>query len=119
MAAVGAFLRSHGLVVAAFYASNVEMYLLRDDGGKVFYRNLSALPIDGQSVLVRSVFRGFGPGGFGPGGFGGVPGYPARGPGVPGSGLDGRLQIDPIGDLLAAVQRGEIGSYADLVARAK
>ena len=119
LATVGAFLRSQGLVVTAFYASNVEMYLLRnDDGGRTFYRNLSALPINGQSVLVRSVFRGVGHGG--PGGpFGGGGGYPVTGPGAAGTGLDGRLQADPISGLLAAVQRGEIASYADLVARVK
>ena len=114
LAAIGAYLRAHGLVVSSFYASNVEMYLLRDDGGKVFYRNLAALPINGQSVLVRSVF-----GGFGFGGRAGAGGYPGAGPGVTGGRLVGQLQIDPIGELLAAVQRGEIGSYADLVARVK
>ena len=77
LAGVGTFLRHHGLTVAVFYASNVEMYLFRGDGWKTFYRNLSSLPIDSRSVLVRSVFPGFGPGY--PGG-----GYP--GAGYPGGG---------------------------------
>ena len=62
LAGIGTFLRQHGLTVAVFYASNVEMYLFRGDGWKTFYRNLSSLPIDGRSVLVRSIFPGFGPG---------------------------------------------------------
>ncbi len=62
LAGVGTFLRDHGLTVAVFYASNVEMYLFRGDGWKTFYQNLSSLPTDGRSALVRSVFPGFGPG---------------------------------------------------------
>lgn len=117
LAAVGEFLRGHGLVVAAFYASNVEMYLFRNDGWGTFARNLSALPITGQSVMVRSVFGGFGPGG--PGGRVGGYTIPRPGSGASGTRLDGQLQLDPIGDLLAAVRRGAVASYADLVARPK
>jgi hypothetical protein len=117
LAAVGGYLREHGLVVTAFYASNVEQYLFRGDGWETFARNLSALPINGRSVLVRSVFSGFGQGW--PGGSSTVPGPGPGGLGAPGARLDGQIQLDPIGDLLAAVRRGAVGSYADLVARPK
>jgi hypothetical protein len=118
---VGTFLRNHGLTVAVFYASNVEMYLFRGDGWKTFYRNLSSLPIDGRSALVRSVFPGFGPGY--PGGRSGYPGgasgYPGSAPGALGTGVIGVLWVDPIGPLLADVKRGTVTGYADLLARMK
>jgi hypothetical protein len=120
LAGVGTFLRDHGLTVAVFYASNVEMYLFRGDGWKTFYQNLSSLPIDGQSALVRSVFPGFGPGD--PGGRsgyqGGGVGYPGAGP-APGTGVIGMLWVDPIKPLLADVKRGTITGYGDLLARMK
>jgi hypothetical protein len=121
LAGVGSFLREHRLTVAVFYASNVEMYLYRGDGWKTFYRNLSSLPIDGRSVLVRSIFRGFGPG-YPGGGFGypgGGFGYPGTGAGSPGTGLNGVLWADPIEPLLADVKRGHITDYRSLLARMK
>lgn len=111
---VGAYLRGHGLTVTAFYASNVEMYLLRTEEGRAFYGNLAALPINGQSVLIRSVFPfgWMGPGG-GRAGLGGAPA------GAPGPGTPGRLHLDPLGDLVGAAQRGDIVTYGDLLARVK
>ncbi len=121
LARVGTFLRDHGLTVAVFYASNVEMYLFRGDGWKTFYQNLSSLPVDGRSALVRSVFQGFGPGY--PGGRSGYPGsgfgYPGTGPGAPGAGVPGVLWVDPIEPLLADVKNGAIAGYGDLLARMK
>jgi hypothetical protein len=95
---VAAQLTERRLTVTAFYASNVEFYLFRSDGWSRFYGNLAALPVDGRSVLVRSIFRGFGMG-------------------YPGTGMAGRLQLDPIEDLVRAFRQGEISSYADLLAR--
>ena len=114
LTAVGGFLRERKLTVAVFYASNVEMYLFRNDGWRRFVRNLASLPISRDSVVVRSAFRGFGMG------------YPAVGlpdpgrvPGAPVTGAEGRLWLDPIGSLLAAAQRGEVTGYGDLLARMK
>jgi hypothetical protein len=115
LVAVGAYLREHGLTVAAFYASNVEMYLFRNENWQTFYRSLGAMPITSDSVLVRSVFRGFGGGGFP----GAGPGAPPGVPGTPGTGLGEQIRLDPIGTLVAAVRRGTVTGYADLVARAK
>jgi hypothetical protein len=113
--AVAAFLRGHGLVVSAFYASTVEMSLLRAGGAKALYRNLSGLPIDGQSVLIRSVSRLFGSGGRR------TPGAdaPVAAPGALDPRVDNQLQLDPLDDLLADAKRGEIRSYMDLLAREK
>jgi hypothetical protein len=126
LAGIGTWLRKHGLTVAVFYASNVEMYLFRGDGWKTFYGNLSSLPIDRRSVLVRSIFAGFGPGypgggslGTGYGYPGGGFGYAGAGPGAPGPGVNGALWADPIGPLLADVTRGGIAGYRDLLARMK
>jgi len=121
LAGVGRLLRDHGLTVAVFYASNVEMYLFRRDGWKTFYQNLSSLPIDGRSALVRSVFQGFGSGY--PGGLAGYPGggigSPGAGPGAPGTSVNGVLWADPIGPMLADIKRGAITDYRGLLARMK
>jgi hypothetical protein len=110
---VGGFLRGRGLTVAVFYASNVEMYLFRGDAWKAFYKNLSSLPIDGSSIVVRSVFQGFGRGFFG-GGFGPPGGVP---PGSVTGGPPGELWADGIESLLADVKGGAVASYGDLLAR--
>jgi hypothetical protein len=112
---VGSFLRAHGLTVAVFYASNVEMYLFRGEGWKKFYSNVSSLPIDARSILVRSVFAGFGRSFFGGGG--GAPGSGAGPPG-PWPGMRGGvLWPDPIEPLLADVARGDVSTYGELLAR--
>ena len=98
--AVAASLRARGLTVTAFYTSNVEVYLFRRGDWRAFYANLAALPLDRQSVLVRSVFRGFGMSG-------------------PGSGMDGRLLLDSTRNLVAAFRRGEITNYGDLLVRSR
>ena len=120
LVAVGAYLRGHGLIVAAFYASNVEMYLFRNDNWKTFYRSLGELPITSDSVLVRSVFSGFGPGvpGAGRGSPPAVPGASGAGLGSFGLGLGEQIRLDPIGALVSAVRRGTVTSHADLIARA-
>ena len=57
--AVGAYLRQHGMVVSAFYASNVEQYLQRDGLWSAFCANAATLPVDARSVLIRSTRGGF------------------------------------------------------------
>lgn len=56
LATIADLIRQRGDRVSAFYISNVETYL---DGGKYsqFVKNLDRLPIDGRSVLIRSIFR--------------------------------------------------------------
>src|SRR5262245_34406232 len=44
--------------VSAFYISNVEFYLARDGRYARYLENLSHLPHDSRSVLIRSVFGG-------------------------------------------------------------
>jgi hypothetical protein len=103
---VGRYLAGRGLTATVSYTSNVEMYLFRTDDWQGFYDNVAALPVDHASVLVRSVFGGFG-------------GFSPAGPDNTGGGRLGTLQIDRIEELVAAFRRGEISSYQDVIARSK
>ncbi len=55
--AIGDFLKEIGEKVSAFYVSNVEFYLWRQDSMQKFVDNLKTLPIDENSVLIRSYFN--------------------------------------------------------------
>ncbi len=55
--AVGEFLKEIGEKVSAFYVSNVEFYLFRQDSMNRFVENLKSLPIDERSVIIRSYFN--------------------------------------------------------------
>jgi hypothetical protein len=52
--AVGAYLERHAATVTAFYTSNVEQYLFRSDAAGAFYRNVATLPMDEDTVFIRS-----------------------------------------------------------------
>jgi hypothetical protein len=56
--AIGAALAERRERVSAFYISNVEFYLYRDGRFGRFIENLSHLPHDNRSVMIRSVFGG-------------------------------------------------------------
>jgi len=62
--AVGAYLKSRGAVVAAFYLSNVEQYLNQDGKWDAFCRSVATLPLDSASTFIRSSSGG----GYGRGG---------------------------------------------------
>jgi hypothetical protein len=92
--AVGAFVRSHGGTVTAFYTSNVEQYLFQDGVWGSFAANLAALPLDGSSTIIRSCFND----------------NCASGP------SRSSVLLDPIGRLLKDVEAGLISSYSDVLA---
>ena len=52
---IGAYLKTHGATVGAFYLSNVEQYLHQDGKWNAFCRNAAALPLDGGSTFIRSM----------------------------------------------------------------
>ncbi len=54
--AVGEYLRQRGYVLAAFYVSNVEFYLLRSGRFSRFAASVAQLPISASSVFIRSYF---------------------------------------------------------------
>ena len=51
--AIGSWLQSRGAVVSAFYVSNVEQYLFRDNKAAAFYDNVATLPVNDASVFIR------------------------------------------------------------------
>jgi hypothetical protein len=55
--AIGEYLREINEKVTAFYASNVEFYLVRNGSFDRFVDNVRALPIDERSLLIRSYFN--------------------------------------------------------------
>jgi hypothetical protein len=55
---IGRYIEAHGATVTAFYTSNVEQYLFHQGNAwKQFYANVGALPLNGQSIFIRSVSR--------------------------------------------------------------
>jgi hypothetical protein len=54
--AIGAAIAERRERVSAFYISNVEFYLTREGAFGRFVDNLSRLPRDGRSVMIRSMF---------------------------------------------------------------
>lgn len=55
LATIGEYLRKNNVTVTAFYLSNVEQYLFGDNTFEAFVRNVKALPINEQSLFIRSV----------------------------------------------------------------
>jgi hypothetical protein len=58
--AVGAYVRSHGAIVSAFYLSNVEQYLNQQGNWNNFCANVASMPLDETSTFIRSGQGGFG-----------------------------------------------------------
>jgi hypothetical protein len=54
---IGDFVKEINEKVSAFYLSNVEFYLFRQDSMGRFVENLKSLPIDSRSVIIRSYFN--------------------------------------------------------------
>ncbi|HZS04734.1 MAG TPA: hypothetical protein VFD58_07860 [Blastocatellia bacterium] len=55
---IGKYLQETGDKVSAFYTSNVEFYLFRQDNAfQRFVENVKYLPIDKRSVIIRSYFN--------------------------------------------------------------
>jgi hypothetical protein len=100
--AVGQYLKEHDATVTAFYTSNVEQYLFQGDSWRKFFLNLSELPVDEHSILIRSYFN--------------RAGYRFQ---TPGPGLQSSTLLDPIRGLLNAFTSGDIRTYYDVVSRSK
>jgi len=104
---VGAYLRAHRATVTAFYTSNVEQYLFRDADWQRFYGNVGAMPLTPSSTFIRAVFNNIGLRPF-------VTPAPYPLP-QPAYGPRSLTLLNPIPDLLAAVQAGKVQSYRDVV----
>ncbi len=58
LASIGRLLRDRGEQLSGFYTSNVEFYLRRAGTIGRFAENLSRIPHDKRSVVIRSIFGG-------------------------------------------------------------
>jgi len=99
LAAAGAYLERMGLQVSAFYTSNVEFYLVREQTFGQFIDNLGDLPLDEGSVIIKSYF---------PGGFGGS--HPLRVPGYYSTQV-----VQSAARLVAGWEEGRTSSYWQIV----
>jgi hypothetical protein len=90
---VGRYVKDHNATVATFYTSNVEEYLFKAGSSASFFANVSVLPVNPCSMFIRAFFT------------------------HTNAGL--RTLLDPIGECLIAVARGDIGTYSDLITRSK
>lgn len=100
--AVGDYLREIGEKVTAFYVSNVEFYLWRQDAMTRWVENLKALPIDERSVIIRSYFN--------------YAYYTSVHPQT----IDNHFSVQilqTIASLIADYEQGGYGSYYDLTTR--
>jgi hypothetical protein len=58
LSAIGQLISQRGEHVSAFYTSNVEFYVMRQERFENFVANLKKLPYDSRSVIIRSYFTG-------------------------------------------------------------
>jgi hypothetical protein len=70
--AVGKYLKERGVVVSAFYLSNVEQYLNRSGTEQAFLCNVARLPLDETSTFIFTGGGRYGATGGGGGGRGGL-----------------------------------------------
>ena len=56
LASIGNYLRKNNVTVSAFYLSNVEQYLFGDGVFSDFAANIQKLPINEQSLFIRSIW---------------------------------------------------------------
>jgi hypothetical protein len=57
---VGRYVGSHGATVSVFYTSNVEFYLFQTEDWRKFFSTVSDLPLNSESVFIRSYFNNYG-----------------------------------------------------------
>jgi len=95
---VGAFLKTNGLRLSVFYASNVEFYLFGRPNWVRYVANLRSIPLAEESIFIRSYFPTFG-----------RP-HPLNLPGHRSTSL-----VSPIVPFLAEYDARQIRSYWDVV----
>ncbi|MDQ3697330.1 MAG: hypothetical protein M3373_04810 [Gemmatimonadota bacterium] len=101
LAAIGREIAARGERVSAFYASNVEFYLVREGSWPRFATTAAALPRDARSVIIRSYFGG----NFGAAHPHAVPGYFST------------QTLEPLDDFARAIKPGVSPTYWELVTR--
>jgi hypothetical protein len=101
---VGRYMREHGAAISTFYTSNVEFYLFQTDDWRKFFTTVAALPINNDSVFIRSYFNNYGLQ------FQNPPGWLSPPP-------QSYTLLDNIPGLVAAFGGGHIHNYFDVVRR--
>ncbi len=96
--ALAAWLRARGLAISAFYASDVEFFLLRSGRFAAYAANLARLPWAEGAVLIRTSTREID--------------HPDRRPGDSSTTI-----LRPVAPFLEAALAGRIGTVEDLFAR--
>jgi hypothetical protein len=91
---VGGWLKERNATVTAIYASNVEQYLWQDGKAYSYYNNVAQLPVDANSVFIRSNGAARATGG--------------------GSGMRAPNVICSIQQLLDQVKAGSVNSYQSI-----
>lgn len=103
LAGIGAFLEERESAVRVFYVSNVERYLWEQgEHGLHFYDNLALLPLDENSLFIRSMTSDI---------------SIRLGISIPDQAAKWRTFVTPIRDDLKDVRDGRISSYRDLFVR--
>jgi hypothetical protein len=87
--------------VAAFYTSNVEQYLFMDRSWPRFYANVSALPVENRSVIIRGLIRS-------------AAGDYSSSPALPSTSRY-ETGLFPIVELVAAFKNDSIRTYHDIL----
>ncbi len=100
LAAIARYVKERGERVSAFYVSNIEFYLVRQEKFDRFAETVTSLPIDSHSVLIRSLFGR------------GAYEHPQA---VPGYGSTQLLQT--IGSFVDEYKQGGYRSYWDIVSK--
>lgn len=98
--AIGKYVAEIKEKITAFYVSNVEFYLVRQGTYDKFIENLKSLPIDRNSLIIRSYFNYYAP----------------PHPQAEGNHFSTQL-IQRIEDLLKMCQAGECENYMDIVTK--
>jgi len=96
---IGAWLRETGERITTFYASNVEFYLMQDRTFNRFAASLTALPLDPDGVIIRSLF-------------GRIYGHPQSV-----AGYNSTQLLQKLSSFASDFKAGAYGSYGDLVYR--
>jgi hypothetical protein len=103
---IGRYVREHGGTVSIFYTSNVEFYLFQTEDWRKFFNSVSALPVNSDSVFIRSYFNNYGLQ------FQNPPGwlYPAP---------QSYTLRDSVPALVSAFAKGHINNYFDVIRRSE
>jgi len=104
--AISQYVRGHNSTVSTFYTSNVEFYLFQTEDWKRFFDTVAELPVNNDSVFIRSYFNNY------PSQFSGPPAWLNSPP-------QSYTLLDSIPAFVAAFFGGQIRNYSDVIRRSR